>query len=290
MAMIFKRPWTRQPPETALLNYSNSLARGLQYYCLLTASTGNTIVNKAGKNGAFNAPGAVSTPCIQYGSSFGLAANFPGTSTAYAKIDTTADLWLTSGFGASASIWISPLSLSSAYQGILTWTIDEFHYLFIYLKADGKLALYWHAQGETVSYSGTGANTLAVGGSYKIDFVWDVASATMTIWVNDVFDDQLTGIITTAVQLSPSAPIVVGSDLLTPGRDYTGLASNVILASRPWTAVERKSISTNPWQLTQPYSLTTPISAVAPLPVLSAATYVPGSITSTGFRPRVTAT
>jgi hypothetical protein len=50
--------------------------------------------------------------------------------------------------------------------------------------------------------------------------------------------------------------------------------------------------SRNPWEeLFAPRSIYIPYAAAAGgLPTLSAATYVPGSLTSTGFRPRVTAT
>ena len=46
----------------------------------------------------------------------------------------------------------------------------------------------------------------------------------------------------------------------------------------------------NPWSLFEPHRLFLPVSTGASsLPTLSAATYVPGSLTSSGFRPRVTA-
>lgn len=46
----------------------------------------------------------------------------------------------------------------------------------------------------------------------------------------------------------------------------------------------------NPWQVFAPQRIFVPMASGAPtLPTLSAATYVPGSLTSSGFRPRVTA-
>jgi hypothetical protein len=57
-----------------------------------------------------------------------------------------------------------------------------------------------------------------------------------------------------------------------------------------WRTDEVKSFHKNPWQLFGPVSKRIPLNAAAPtLPTLSAATYMPGSITSSGFRPRVTA-
>jgi hypothetical protein len=52
-----------------------------------------------------------------------------------------------------------------------------------------------------------------------------------------------------------------------------------------------QQLSSNPWQLFEPRRIYIPYAAAAGgLPTLSAATYVPGSLTSTGFRPRATAT
>jgi hypothetical protein len=53
---------------------------------------------------------------------------------------------------------------------------------------------------------------------------------------------------------------------------------------------EAKSIIRNPWQLFAPRQIWIPSSAASALPTLSFPTYVPGSLTSSAFRPRVTAT
>jgi hypothetical protein len=51
------------------------------------------------------------------------------------------------------------------------------------------------------------------------------------------------------------------------------------------------SVSANPWRLFADHRIVVPVTAIASsLPTLSAATFVPGSLTSTGFRPRVTIT
>jgi hypothetical protein len=60
---------------------------------------------------------------------------------------------------------------------------------------------------------------------------------------------------------------------------------------RVWTGIDALSFHKNPWQLFEPLprSIWVPVSAGATVPTLSAATYMPASITSSGFRPRVTA-
>ena len=56
--------------------------------------------------------------------------------------------------------------------------------------------------------------------------------------------------------------------------------------------VEIAQLTANPWQLFAPRRIWVPVAAAggATLPTLSNATFVPGSVTATSFRPRVTAT
>jgi len=49
------------------------------------------------------------------------------------------------------------------------------------------------------------------------------------------------------------------------------------------------SLSSDPWQLFAPHRIWVPQAAITGLPTLSLPTYTPGSLTATGFRPRVTA-
>ena len=59
----------------------------------------------------------------------------------------------------------------------------------------------------------------------------------------------------------------------------------------PWSPAHARAFHANPWQLSAPRRLYIPTStAAATVPTLSAPTYVPGSLSSTGWRPRVTAT
>ena len=49
------------------------------------------------------------------------------------------------------------------------------------------------------------------------------------------------------------------------------------------------ALSANPWQLFAPQQIIIPTPAAAAVPTLSASTYVTGSMTSTGWRPQITA-
>jgi hypothetical protein len=71
------------------------------------------------------------------------------------------------------------------------------------------------------------------------------------------------------------------------------LATDYLIAlyNRRLSAQEARELSANPWQLFAPRQIWIPATAAASFnPTLSLPTYVPGSLTSSAFRPRVTAT
>lgn len=74
-------------------------------------------------------------------------------------------------------------------------------------------------------------------------------------------------------------------------RSQTGTSLSISAAwSRALSADEILSLEDNPWQLFAPLERRIWLPAASGgLPTLSAATYMPGSLTSSGFRPRVTA-
>ena len=63
------------------------------------------------------------------------------------------------------------------------------------------------------------------------------------------------------------------------------------ICSKVFSAQEIARLNSNPWQLFAPRQIWIPATAAASFnPTLSLPTYVPGSLTSSAFRPRVTAT
>lgn len=69
-----------------------------------------------------------------------------------------------------------------------------------------------------------------------------------------------------------------------------GAISTALVWGRALSDNEIAEVSRDPWQLFAPRRILMPTVAASTLPTLSAATFVPGSLTSSGFRPRVTAT
>ena len=74
------------------------------------------------------------------------------------------------------------------------------------------------------------------------------------------------------------------------GAGATGYVYMVALWNRVLAQSELRDIYVNPWRLYSGPKISFPISSVATsLPTLSASTYVAGSLTSTGWRPQITA-
>ena len=115
---------------------------------------------------------------------------------------------------------------------------------------------------------------------------------------NGVLDSFVDGIPDSSVSGSPagtSAALQVGiSGLVRASSGAAYAATNVVLGvfwGRALTDAEIRQVSADPWQLFAPRQIWIPTTAAASFnPTLSLPTYVPGSLTSSAFRPRVTAT
>ena len=69
-----------------------------------------------------------------------------------------------------------------------------------------------------------------------------------------------------------------------------GTSHSLRFWDRVLTDAEHAALFVNPWQLFAPQQIIIPTpAAAAVVPTLSASTYVPGSMTSTGWRPQITA-
>lgn len=98
---------------------------------------------------------------------------------------------------------------------------------------------------------------------------------------------------TSSAITSTSHSIFVGRQSTSIGTSYAvnAIVHGYFIFNRALSDNECAEISANPWQLFAPRTQRIwPPAATSGLPTLSAATYVPGSLTASGFRPRVTAT
>lgn len=87
---------------------------------------------------------------------------------------------------------------------------------------------------------------------------------------------------------SIASPTFIITHFGSSGSEEPGDIAMLAVWARILSDRECAELSRNPWQIFEPRRIF--FSASAPtFPTLSAATYMPGSLTSTGFRPRVTA-
>lgn len=125
-------------------------------------------------------------------------------------------------------------------------------------------------------------------------FPWHGAAVWRTSLVEGVTDTHIDGGLRdsgamTGIALPQIDSVTVGGRIGLSNRNWRGVQELSAIVAR-MTRAEAAAISANPWgELFAPRRIFVPMSAGVSVPTLSAATYMPGSLTSSGFRPRVTA-
>lgn len=121
-----------------------------------------------------------------------------------------------------------------------------------------------------------------------VAFAYAVTASTVSIALNGKFNKR-TGLSNSARSFGSYALLGrwIGQDPI-GGRVFNGDIYLAGIVAGAWGDDALLDFTRNPWQIFEPRRIF--FSASAPVfPTLSAATYMPGSLTSTGFRPRVTA-
>jgi hypothetical protein len=248
--LFIKRPWKAQPQQPVAVDQTNSLSRGL---IRAGMPTGGSI----GQFGRRNSVG--------FDLSIAESNKLAAQGTLFALLD----------YGAMSLVaWDAMISLAR----ITTWPSDLDHVIFgvtgspaqevsvIRLNTDGL-----SPNGRTTKTSGVVATAIQFnGGEFPgVGYLFEDGANVLT------FTDSAGGPFPTGVARSFSA-----------NKAYV-----YAIWDRYLSAEEHLSLARNPWQLFAPRRIPAPFSpsAASGLPTLSQATYVPGSITTTGFRPRVTA-
>jgi hypothetical protein len=163
-------------------------------------------------------------------------------------------------------------------------------------SAQDRLRLIWlnNSNGFYIDSNGSFAArhkpTFAAGDVLGVGFTRETTS-TSQFYINGVA--AATTLVGNGSGGAPSAavPMWLGDDVeAASGRRFLGSILLTLYFERQLSAPEMASLHANPWQLFAPRSIWVPVSASSTNPTLSLPTYVPGSLTSSGFRPRVTAT
>lgn len=153
-------------------------------------------------------------------------------------------------------------------------------------------------QDAVAMFSGAGATTAqAVSSSSALGTtagpaVW-IAGRVHSASSRDVWrNGALAGTNTSAINTTASDTLAVGAywDNNVPSLYFNGAIFLAAAWDRALSDYELSSLYQNPWQLFAPRRIWVPQAAITGLPTLSLPTYVPGSLTASGFRPRVTAT
>lgn len=268
--LILERPWTRQPPVAVGVDRGNPISKGLVALFVPTMGPGNIV----GTSKLF-------LPTIKLPTTKGITGRFSGEVSSEASILTsdfsfvTAFICSNTGNATSSLIGRGPTSSSnntgfgfnathsnSSYSGAVYCGSS---YSIIGKPTGGTLA------SNTLYVIGAG-----VSGSAGAVYSGGIKTASVS---SGLSARDLTGRLTFGVNSQLSDSFLVAPDFLFYAQWNRWLLD-----------VEFASISSNPWQLFAPLRIPIPTAAAAAtVPTLSASTYVPGSLTSTGWRPQITA-
>lgn len=274
---FYARRWTRQPGPGARIDWGCSLADGILSVLLPSAG-----LNDLATQTAFSIAGAEPTKVI---GGPGVGVQFDGASCLYRPEEREPD-----GYTATQVVIFEPARLTNdeAVVGMDDSGLGR-NYTFFVATASGD-PFYAGVRSDTNAAANaiSGASGAALGVPMTIAAQYE-SSARRSVWINGIRRAQNTT--TVASVLTPN--------FVSYGAGYkssvaqAGTTGRIYMAaqwSRCLSDNELQSVCNNPWQLFAPRRIWVPQAAITGLPTLSLPTYTPGSLTATGFRPRVTAT
>lgn len=259
--LILERPWTRQP-QWAVKARSTGIGVGLVAYG--TGAVNNDWASVNGKS-------RIITP-------YGQAESFSSASSQY----------LTKPCAISVPITLFALAATpnDANQGLVGVGATA---------TNGRHLLYFATGNKVYMFSGSGGTYgQAQWVPYALNTYYSIVGRVPATNLREVFiNGKLVATETTSVNPAPSNVATVGQTWVS-GAPQAGLYLNGSVAiwgiwNRALSNYEIQQLYENPWQLFAPRRIPIPTPAAAAVPTLSASTYVPGSMTSTGWRPQITA-
>lgn len=163
----------------------------------------------------------------------GQALNFVSASTQYVSLGT--------GINPAAvtySAWIKASSFPAAYNAVIVRDDGSTGKSTIYIKSNGKIAIYNNVSGGNAGYDGTGSHTLSAGIWYYVAFTYDSTSG-LVGYVNGESDGTASanGTINTNVTNTR-----IGSDPANASREWDGVIDEARIYNRALTAAEAKQL------------------------------------------------
>ena len=284
--LILESPWTRQPQVAVGVNWSNPLARGLVF----------SMLPPQGDAVAGGMPQYVGT-AVRTPRQRGLAFVADDTTNDAVAINGGPGLYgITSAF--TLSIWIEPLTV-----------VDYTNYFSVPYRASGWSAPYnsltvfrdaatskitsltWAYSATQNSQFNATSEIITYGAGSYANYLWTRNSAAeCVLYKNGVAVYSGSATVNAAIDWNEKRPVtMLNHSSSSPGEGWTGLYDGCDIWNRALSAPEVSAYYRNRFQLFAPQQIIIPTPAAATVPTLSASTYVPGSMTSTGWRPQITA-
>ena len=269
--LILERPWTRQPQYAAKIN--DKLTSVVDVW--LGSVPNITLIRKE--------PTVISN-AFTTTSSMGRGAGFNGADNSYIRIAEDQNTLFTNKDRATIAIYRKPRDTTARNATLLGGANGA-------SSVDRMLLQFPYSTSYYFDWGNNSTGRISVSKSKVVAHEAIVAIAgkngMLEIWSNGI--KIASG--ASSQQLSSSVfAIYIGDAYATTSSDAEDV-SLVVVASEPWSDKQVIDWSHNPWGETfAPQQIYIPTAAAASsLPTLSASTYVPGSVTATGWRPRVTA-
>lgn len=262
-------PWDAQPQEFASVDWTNPIALGLR---LLVLPAFAVPVDATGLHG-LSRTGSLPVRATAKG----LAALVNASNT-ISVADNDADL-----FGSNISVFVLQQQITAPKSGSNT--------AFINAKTTSfNDTAGWHFQidNSSLTFISGGSSFLTTAAPTSLGI--HSYGATFAAGATRLFFDgafRTSGTLTSTIT-EPTTALRIGDSVWKADLD------NEILLVAVWNRTisdsEQIALHLDPWQLFEPRRIAGPVSAGAPsLPTLSALTVKPGTLTSTGFTTRVTA-
>ena len=266
-------PWDSQPQEAAEVDWSNPL---------LPDPSGNkaTIWTPQGLFGGARGTLDVGTP--------GIVRTFNGTSQSELAFQSGDFI---AAVGVTAFVWLNTTSATSGGFGIpiggRSNSGGQTPLNFAWRHTNSSFATAWanhSGSGWTpIKYTSVATNT------------WMLLSASVRTGANQfaIYRDgsqQATGTVS-GFASGLGSGVRVGSNV-NSGNNASSFFEGIIAfagyLNTYWTAEQHASFAANPWQLFAPRTQYIPTASGVLVPTLSLSTFVPGSLTASGWRPQVT--
>ena len=279
--LILESPWTRQPQMAVGVDWGNPLTRQLRV-CVTPKSFYNDKLPSR-INGV-----------QEWVSRDGIGFDFVAASSQYVDLGTGAQLDVTGAI--SILVWYNLTSIPGSPAGFSLFSKDGNTggraYTFDLYRDTASAA----ASGLRLYVNGGGSigTNMVVEGRLPVAGDDRIAIVTRSVANNftGIYVDGLLAASTTCSTVTPTATasLRMGARAYAGVEDYfSGRIRLAAMWARSLSATEVQSLSRNPWQLFAPQQIIIPTPAAAAVPTLSASTYVTGSMTSTGWRPQITA-